>query len=55
MEPGLLPYLGSMSGAAYDGLVYIKVTVPDFEVESTVRVSTNPCFIVNRCALASKV
>lgn len=36
-------------------LVYIDIAVPDFEVEATIRVGTDPRLIMDCCALATEV
>jgi hypothetical protein len=42
-------------GTIADGLVQIDVTVADLDVETAFRVGACPCFVVDCCALASKV
>jgi hypothetical protein len=40
---------------AYDGFVDIDVTVPDFEVETAIRIGANPRFVMNGRPLTAKV
>ncbi len=44
-----------MNCTADNGLVNINVTIPDFQVESTIRIGANPCFVVNRRPLTAKI
>ena len=44
-----------MKCAAHNRFIDIDITVPDFQVETTIRVGANPGFIVNSCPLATKV
>ena len=44
-----------MERAAHNGFINIDITIPDFQVEATVRVSANPGFVVNSCPLTAKV
>ncbi len=44
-----------MERAARNGFIDIDVTIPDFQVEVTVRVGANPGFIVNSCPLTAKI
>jgi hypothetical protein len=40
---------------AYDGFVDINVTVPDFKVETAIRIGANPGFVMNGRPLTAKV
>ena len=44
-----------MKRAAHDGFVNIDITIPDFKVKAAIRVGANPGFVVDSCALATKV
>jgi hypothetical protein len=44
-----------MQRPADDGFVYIDVTVPDFKVETAIRIGANPCLVMNGCPLRTKV
>jgi len=44
-----------MHGATYHWLVYIDVTIPYFEVETTSGVGTHPRLVVDCCPLAAKI
>jgi hypothetical protein len=44
-----------MQCPADNGFVNINVTVPDFQVETTIRIGANPRFVVNGCPLTTKV
>jgi hypothetical protein len=41
--------------AAHDGLVNIDIPVPDLQVKATIRLGTDPGFVVNGCPLTTKV
>jgi hypothetical protein len=40
---------------ADNGFVNIDVTIPDFQVETAIRVGANPCLVMNGCPLTAKV
>jgi hypothetical protein len=40
---------------ADNGFVNINITVPDFQVETTIRVGANPCLVMNGCPLTAEV
>jgi hypothetical protein len=44
-----------MHRPADNGFVDVNVTVPDFQVETAIRIGANPCFVVNGCPLTAKV
>jgi len=44
-----------MHGAAYDGLVYVNITVSYLQVESTSGVSTYPRLVMNGRPLAAEI
>lgn len=44
-----------MSRFADNRLIDIDITIPDFQVIATIRVSANPCFVVNGCALTTEI
>ena len=44
-----------MQRAAHDGLISINITVPDFQVETAIRVGANPGFELYRGTLATEI
>ena len=46
---------GTSTHPAHDGLVNVNVAIPDFQVETTIRIGANPCLVVNRCPLTAKI
>jgi hypothetical protein len=40
---------------AHDRFINIDITIPDFQVESAIRIGANPGFVVNSCPLATKI
>ena len=44
-----------MERSAHNGFINIDVTIPDFQVETTIRIGANPYFIVDRCSLTAKI
>jgi len=40
---------------ADNGFVNIDVTIPDFQVETAIRIGANPCLVMNGCPLTAKV
>ena len=44
-----------MGRATHNRFVNIDVTIPDFQIKATVRVGTNPGFVVNSCPLTAKI
>ncbi len=46
---------GTMGHTTHDRFVNIDVAIPDFQIKATVRVSTNPGFVVNSCPLTAKI
>jgi hypothetical protein len=44
-----------MQCPADNGFVNIDITVPDFQVETAIRIGANPCLVVNGCPLTTKV
>jgi len=44
-----------MECPAHNGFVNIDVAVPDFKVETAIRIGANPCFIVDSCSLTAKI
>ena len=47
--------IASGMSAVVDWLINIYITVPDFQVKATLRVSADPSFVLNRSSLASKI
>jgi len=39
----------------HNGFVEINVTIPDFQVETAIRIGANPCFIFDSCSLTAKI
>ncbi len=50
-----LPDSWCVHRAVGDGLVQVDIAVADLDVESAVRAAAYPGFVMNRCALTSKV
>jgi hypothetical protein len=46
---------GTGTCPADDGLVNVNITIPDFQVETTIRIGANPCLVVNGCPLTAKI
>jgi len=44
-----------MQSPVHDRLIDINITIPDFYVETTIRISANPCFIKNIRSLAAEI
>ena len=44
-----------MERPAHNGFINIDITIPDFQVESTIRIGANPGFVMNGCPLATKI
>ena len=44
-----------MECPTHNGFIYIDITIPDFQVESTIRIGANPRFVVNGCPLVTKI
>jgi len=40
---------------AHNGLVNIDIAIPDFQVETAIRIGANPCFIMNVCSLTTEI
>jgi len=40
---------------ADNGFVYIDITIPDFQVETAIRIGANPCLVMNGCPLTAEV
>jgi len=40
---------------AHNGFIKIDIAIPDFQVESTIRIGANPGFVVNSRSLATKI
>jgi len=40
---------------ADNGFIDINIAIPDFQVETAIRIGANPCFVVNVCPLTAKV
>jgi hypothetical protein len=40
---------------AHNGFINIDITIPDFQVESAIRIGANPGLVVNSCPLATKI
>ena len=44
-----------MKRSAHNGFINIDITIPDFQVESAIRICANPGFVLNGCPLAAKI
>ena len=44
-----------MECPTHNGFINIDIAIPDFQVETAVRIGTDPCFIMNCCPLTAKV
>lgn len=57
-QPGTGPALAStvaVKSPAHDRLVHVDVAVPYLQIEAAVGIAAYPCFILNTCALATKI
>jgi hypothetical protein len=41
--------------AIIDGFINVNITIADFKIKTTIRIGTNPGFVLNRGALAAKI
>jgi hypothetical protein len=46
---------GIMKCPADNGFININIAIPDFQVETAIRIGANPGFVMNGCPLAAKV
>ena len=46
---------GGVDGPAHNGLVYIDVSIADFDIEPAIRVGAHPGLIMDGCPLATEV
>jgi hypothetical protein len=44
-----------MECPTHNGFINIDIAIPDFQVETAVRIGADPCFIMNSCPLTAKV
>ncbi len=44
-----------MQCSAHNGLIDIDIAIPDFQVEAAIRISANPCLVMNACPLAAEI
>jgi len=44
-----------MECPAHNGFVDIDIAIPDFQIETTIRIGANPCFIVNIRPLTAEI
>ena len=44
-----------MECPTHNGFVNIDIAIPDFQVETAIRIGTNPCFILDSCSLTAKI
>ena len=44
-----------MEYPTHNGFIDIDIAIPDFQVESAIRIGTNPCFVMDSCPLAAKI
>jgi hypothetical protein len=41
--------------STHNRFIKIDITIPDFEVEATIRVGANPGFVMNGCPLTAEI
>ena len=41
--------------STHNGLIKVNITIPDFQVETTIRIGADPGFVVNSRSLTAKV
>ena len=44
-----------MQYSTHNGFINIDISIPDFQVETAIRIGANPCFVMNICPLAAKI
>jgi len=44
-----------MRCSAHNGFIDVYIAIPDFQVEATIGISANPCFVMDICPLAAKI
>jgi len=44
-----------MECPAHNGFINIDITIPDFQVETAIRIGADPCFIMDSCPLTAKI
>jgi len=44
-----------MQCSAHNGFINIDIPIPDFQVETAIGISANPCFVMNICPLAAEI
>lgn len=44
-----------MKCPAHNGFINIDIAIPDFQVKATIRIGTNPGFVVNSCPLTAEI
>ena len=44
-----------MERPAYNGFINIDITVPDFQVETAIRIGADPCLVMNSRPLTAKI
>jgi hypothetical protein len=44
-----------MQHSAHNGFIKIDITIPDFKVETAIRVGADPGLVVNSCPLAAEI
>ena len=55
-EPlNILAGTSSMERSAHNGFIKVNITIPDFQVEATIRIGANPSFVVKGCPLTAKI
>jgi hypothetical protein len=53
--PIILPGPGIMHRTAHDRFVSIDITVPDFQVVAALRISADPCLVMDSCPLTAEI
>jgi hypothetical protein len=46
---------GTGTDPADNGLVNVDITIPDFQIETAIRIGADPSLVMNRCPLTSKI
>jgi len=44
-----------MERSAHNWFIDVNIAIPDFQVETAIRIGANPGFILNVCSLAAKI
>jgi hypothetical protein len=44
-----------MKCPTHNRFIHIDITIPDFQVETAIRIGANPCFVMDGCPLTAKI